>query len=742
MECPDSLLTAEYTEVKLEVPEEEEALAVLHYEEQITELLVVIAELNRKIDRLTVTTIREEDEYLDTCSDFSDSHYLETSTCLSPGQDQLTDSDCPGQPCQISRITGEQGELSQKLHRVLTELEDSVRTRRTEIPHRCTDPTKEEEAALAHWELVTQTIEGVERELGVDLTAELQEERSQWEAELDCLREKNQHLAHQLLDKDQELWRVTAALDGIQRERDKLQLKADGLLACLQSLQQSVTASPPPSPFPSIVAAITAGSSTINTECEEFVHTDPGFVLERLIRSFQECSSVQNLSQLLHAHGSNVARVRIRDSEIDADQLRNCIDKWKGHNEQLSVVLQECKGDCERLSMLLGKHESNGTALRLALQYSEECVDVYELLLAEVETKGSSMQRQFEAGNRLLKDLVHWCMDKDGRFGSKGTEGVPGADAGTPTENAHGICSMTVDHHHQVPSEHMQHKTYNISGEPEVDDIVTRLRGDITRLRVSHAAVAQTILELGDTPPHLKHYLPTPWDGEARSRSSEVRTATQVVLGISARSTGMVHQQKKGKKGVLQELVTVRDDLSWLKGQLSWVKKERRNLEQKLRSQESRDEAAILLLVHWQAEREECLQEQPIADCIKEVIAPASKELEIRSDQLVSELTAASTREKQLRERIEELVISLEKMIRNNNTEKERSEELTSELRKTYSDMSTAYRNAKRKYENQLSKLQSQVSTMSERQAAQIQALEEKVMRLQEELNNANGTPL
>ncbi|XP_072338450.1 colorectal mutant cancer protein-like isoform X1 [Scyliorhinus torazame] len=741
MECPDSLLTSEYTELKVEVPEEEEeALAVLHYEEQITELLVVIAELNRKIDRLTVTTIREEDEYLDTCSDLSDSHYLETSTCLCSDQDQPMDSDCPGQPCQISRITGEPCELSQKLHQVLTELEDRVRTRRMEIPHPCTDPAEEEGAALAHWELVTQRIEEVEQELGVDLSPELQEERSQWEAELDCLREKNQHLADQLLEKDQELWRVTAALGGIQQERDKLRLKAGDLLTCLQSLQQNVTVSPLPRPFPSIMGAMTAGSSTVDTNLEAIVDTDPRFVVERLTRSFQSCSSIQDLFRFLHAHGPNVTRGRIRDSEIDEDQLRNCIDHWKGHNEQLSAVLQECKGDCVRLSMLLGKHESNSTALRLALQYSEECVDAYELLLAEVETEVSSMRGKLEAGSWDSEELAHWSMGNVGRFGSQGTEGVPAADAGTPAENVHVIYSMAADPQHQALPEHTQ---CSIAGEPDVDEATTRRRRDVTGLRVSCAAVMLTVLELGDTPPHLKHYLPKPWDGEARSQSSEIGAAAQglVVPGISTPSPKAVHQRKKTKKEVLQELVTVRDEMSWLKGQLSWVKKERRDLEQSLRSQESQEVAAILLLAHWQAEREECLQGKSIADCVKEE-TPPSEALAICGDQRVSELTAASTREKQLREHIEELVTSLEKLIRNNNIEKDQSEELISELRKTYSNLSTAYRNTKRKYENQLSKLESQVSTMSERQAAQIQSLEGKARRLQEELDNANGTPL
>lgn len=41
----------------------------------------------------------------------------------------------------------------------------------------------------------------------------------------------------------------------------------------------------------------------------------------------------------------------------------------KSQNDLLTITLEECKSNAERMSMLVGKYESNATALRLALQY-------------------------------------------------------------------------------------------------------------------------------------------------------------------------------------------------------------------------------------------------------------------------------------------------------------------------------------------------------------------------------------
>lgn len=49
--------------------------------------------------------------------------------------------------------------------------------------------------------------------------------------------------------------------------------------------------------------------------------------------------------------------------------LHSRIEHLKSQNDLLTITLEECKNNAERMSMLVGKYESNATALRLALQY-------------------------------------------------------------------------------------------------------------------------------------------------------------------------------------------------------------------------------------------------------------------------------------------------------------------------------------------------------------------------------------
>lgn len=53
----------------------------------------------------------------------------------------------------------------------------------------------------------------------------------------------------------------------------------------------------------------------------------------------------------------------------------------------MTLTLEESKGYCDRLTVLIGKYESNNTALQLAMNYSEQVLEAYEVLVNLLESE-------------------------------------------------------------------------------------------------------------------------------------------------------------------------------------------------------------------------------------------------------------------------------------------------------------------------------------------------------------------
>ncbi len=110
-------------------------------------------------------------------------------------------------------------------------------------------------------------------------------------------------------------------------------------------------------------------------------------VAEHLVQNLQECSSIQEISQTLYQSGNEISESKIWEFEIEFERLTSKIDHLKSQNDLLALTLEESKAHCDRLSVLMGKYESNNTALQLAISYSDQALEAFDVLVTLLETE-------------------------------------------------------------------------------------------------------------------------------------------------------------------------------------------------------------------------------------------------------------------------------------------------------------------------------------------------------------------
>ncbi|XP_012514962.1 PREDICTED: colorectal mutant cancer protein [Propithecus coquereli] len=703
--CEQSHLMREHEDVQ--------ERTTLRYEERITELHSIIAELNKKIDRLQGTTIREEDEYSELRSELSQSQHEANEDSRSMDQDQTSVSNPENQSTMVTADVDNCSDLDSELQRVLTGLENVLCDRKksscslsvAEVDRHIEQLT----TASEHCDLAIKTVEEIEGVLGRDLYPNLAEERSRWEKELAGLREENESLTAMLCSKEEELNRTKATMNAIREERDRLRRRVSALRA--------------------------TWPDKIEVE-EEKIHLVSSSVAEHLAHSLQDCSNIQEIFQTLYSHGSAISESKIREFEVETERLNSRIEHLKSQNDLLTITLEECKSNAERMSMLVGKYESNATALRLALQYSEQCIEAYELLLALAESEQSLILGQFRAagvgsspgdqsGDENITQMLkraHDCrktaenaakallMKLDGSCG--GAFAVAGCSV-QPWE------SLSSNSHTSTTSSTASSCDTEFTKEDE-----QRLKDYIQQLKNDRAAVKLTMLELESI-----HIDPLSYDVKPRGDSQRLDLENAVLM---------------------QELMAMKEEMAELKAQLYLLEKEKKALELKLSTREAQEQAYLVHIEHLKSEVEEQKEQRmrslsstssggkdkPSKESA-DVASPALSLAELRTtcsdSELAAEFANAVRREKKLKARVQELVSALERLTKSSEIRHQQSAEFVNDLKRANSNLVAAYEKAKKKHQNKLKKLESQMMAMVERHETQVRMLKQRIALLEEE---------
>ncbi|XP_063996209.1 colorectal mutant cancer protein isoform X4 [Pogoniulus pusillus] len=690
----------------------------LRYEERITELHSIIAELNKKIDRLQGTRVREEDECSELQSELSQSQREVNEDSRS--MDRTSVSVQENHSTMVTADVDNCSDLNSELQRVLTGLENVVCGRKKSS---CSLSVAEvdrhiEQLATAseHCDLAIKTVEEIEGVLGHDLYPNLSEERCRWEKELAGLREENESLTAMLCSKEEELNRTKATMNAIREERDRLRRRVRELQTRLQSVQATGPSSPsrltsanrPINPSTGElstssssndipIAKIAERVKLSKTRSETSSSDRPvlgseissigvsSTVAEHLAHSLQDCSNIQEIFQTLYSHGSAISETKIREFEVETERLN-----------------------------------------------SEQCIEAYELLLALAESEQSLILGQFQAAGvgsvdqtgeenitHMLK-RAHDCrktaenaakallMKLDGSCG--GAYAITGCSV-QPWE------SLSSNSHTSTTSSTASSCDTEFTKEDE-----QRLKDYIQQLKNDRAAVKLTMLELESI-----HIDPLSYDIKPRGDSQRLDLENAVLM---------------------QELMAMKEEMAELKAQLYLLEKEKKALELKLSTREAQEQAYLIHIEHLKSEMEEQKEQRMRSlssassgskdklskECSDGTAPPLTlAELRPYESELTAELTNTLRREKKLKARVQELVSALERLTKSSEIRHQQSAEFVNDLKRANSNLVAAYEKAKKKHQNKLRKLESQMMAMVERHETQVRMLKQRIALLEEE---------
>ena len=91
---------------------------------------------------------------------------------------------------------------------------------------------------------------------------------------------------------------------------------------------------------------------------------------EHLVQSLQDDSTVAEIEQAFHSPITGpgcIAEEKVREFEIETERLSSRLEHLRTQNDVLTLNLEDAKSHADRLTVLLGKYESNNVGHQIAL---------------------------------------------------------------------------------------------------------------------------------------------------------------------------------------------------------------------------------------------------------------------------------------------------------------------------------------------------------------------------------------
>ena len=111
-------------------------------------------------------------------------------------------------------------------------------------------------------------------------------------------------------------------------------------------------------------------------------------VAEHLAQDMIDASIAQEVIQTASAT-SALPEVKVAEFELEVERLQSIIAHLRAHNTLLTASLDESRCLCNRLAVLMGKLESNQTALQLVTSSSEQLLEAHDALILLLDSQQS-----------------------------------------------------------------------------------------------------------------------------------------------------------------------------------------------------------------------------------------------------------------------------------------------------------------------------------------------------------------
>ncbi|XP_071966455.1 harmonin-binding protein USHBP1 isoform X3 [Engystomops pustulosus] len=508
------------------------------------------------------------------------------------------------------------------------------------------------------------------------------------QSEIAHFQENNAALRVKLRLTDKELDRSRATLRIFKEEKEKLQTKVKNLQDILQDKGISpTTVSPPGSPVLEELSSFTSEHIHILSELKPH-------------QNFSRCENPVSCAPDIHP--SNM--------ESEMKWLRRHLDRVKQLNEQLSMTLQECKTDSEKLSMHLGKVESTCTALRLALQASERCLKTYSVLLALAEAKQEIILGQISSGDALNsgwkllpKDLeiktklflmeVKKIFQREGKISISETKKI-----GCQTSNSPYAPWL------------------NDEEERMLKDYIQSLKWDLSSITMSDHFITGTL--------HAKEVTQCAEMIKAKVDDA-VRDATDALPCLP---------EKPARAQIMQDLMYTKKKLSELKASLQLLQTEKRALELQCLTQKEQEKAYMLVQDNLQMEQKDLTMkgsEKRNSDKPSEKKIPGLDKERPTSSSTMQRLIESLKTSSEMKVKIEDIISEVEQLSCKVCADNAKSSQMIKDFFKAHRNLFLTYQNACRKYQEQQHKLESQADHMSQQQQQQLQKLRQNLQNQQ-----------